>query len=456
MFQMVLCSVGRLPLETLVEATMMCLNRYLDGNSCLGSESSSKNSAFPQALRWLISRSGGLLETYTAEANIDHLGEPGTPIQYVQFLHQTSKEYIQSHRAQAFMERVAPQVAGKNGYYFLSLASQSCSAWVAPIKIQMLYYMKLTELHDQIDEHVIVPCDDRSSTATHASNSCGFQWWLQQQEGMFLSHRDLYSLLFPIAANLENHYLRLYIVVAANLISMVPKAYRPNLQQFLRDDQGRSICLLQAAIGEVNAVPAELQDRTAMVLKLLALGYSPNNRRVIPPHLAVRPCTEDPGDPFGKASSEGLKESTPIEYLLHGFGNVRLTQETRISILDALIDAGAKVDSLHVSYCAQYENAAILRVLLRRGASTNERDHANWLPIDYALLRGDREILAAFNDFLSEPVRPDLELSQRLVENTLETLVLLSTTVYTARGHPGLAILLARCKNQEHRLRGGY
>ncbi|KAI4244766.1 MAG: hypothetical protein L6R42_010374 [Xanthoria sp. 1 TBL-2021] len=353
------------------------------------------------------------------------------------------------------MERVAPQVAGKNGYYFLSLASQSCSAWVAPIKIQMLYYMKLTELHDQIDEHIIVPCDNRSSTATHASNSCGFQWWLQQHEGLFLRHGDLCAELWAIADHHEDHYFRLYIVVAANLISMVPKAYPPKLQQYLRDDQLSSICLLQAAIGECNAVPAELQDRTAMVLKLLALGYSPNNRRVIPPNLAVRPCTEDPGDPFGKASSEGAKASTPIEYLLNGFGNVRLTQETRISILNALIDAGAEVHPLLVSYCAQYESPAFLRVLLRGGAPTDERDHAGWLPIDYALLRGDREILAAFNDFLSEPLGPDLKSNPVAppLANTSETLILLSTTVYTACGHPGLAMLLGRCENQEHRLR---
>lgn len=452
MFQMVLCSVGRLPLETLVEATVMSLNRYLDGNSCLGSESSSTNSAFPQALRWLISRSGGLLETYTAEANIDHLGEPGTLIQYVQFLHQTSKEYIQSHRAQAFMERVAPQVAGKNGYYFLSLASQSCSAWVAPIKFRMLYYMKLTELHNQIDEHIVVPSDDGSSTATHTSNPCGFQWWLQQQEEPWLE--SLYYNYFSTLSDLDQSslYVQLCLVVTANLISMVPKAYPPKLQQYLwdKDYPVGGICLFQVAIGGGNAVPAELQDRTAMVVKLLALGYSPNTRRAIPSYLAVWPDMEDPGYTFSKA---GLEGSTPIEYLLNGFGSVRLTQETRISILNALIDAGAEVDSLLVSYCAQYENAAILRVLLRRGAPINERDHAGWLPIDYALLRGDKEIIAAFNNFLAEPVRPDFESSNWPVANTSVSLVLLSTTVYTACGHPGLAMLLARCENQEHRLR---
>ncbi|KAL8749029.1 MAG: hypothetical protein Q9199_007941 [Rusavskia elegans] len=457
MFQMVLCSVGRLPLETLVEATVMCLNRYLDDNSCLDSESSSKNSAFPQALRWLISRSGGLLETYTAEPNIDHLGEPGTPLQYVQFLHQTSKEYIQSHRAQAFMKRAAPQVAGKNGYYFLSLASQSCSAWVAPIKIQMLYYIKLTELHDQIDEHIMIPFDDGSSTVTHANHPCGFKWWLQQQENPSL--KSLYHIIFSpvIDPDHRSFYGQICLVVTANLISMVPKAYPPELQQYLSVGayQVGSICLLQTAIGGGNAVPAELQDRTAMVVKLLALGYSPSTRRAIPYHLAVWPDMEDPGHTFLKAGSEGKRESTPIEYLLHGFGNVRLTQETRISILDALIDAGAKVDPLLVSYCAQYENAAILRVLLRRGAPINERDHAGWLPIDYALLRGDREILAAFNDFLSEPLGPDLRSNSVAppLANTSETLILLSTTVYTACGHPGLAMLLARCENQEHRLR---
>ncbi|KAI4221219.1 MAG: hypothetical protein LQ349_007898 [Xanthoria aureola] len=468
MFQMVLCSVARLPLETLVEATVMSLDRYLDGNICLGSESGSNNLSFPQAQRWLISRSGGLLEVYT-EANVDRKGEADAPIQYVQFLHQTSKEYIQSPRAQAVLERMAPEVAGKDGFYFLSLASQSCSAWVAPIKLQMLYYIKLTELHGQIDEHIDIPLDDDSGTADPANNPCGFKWWLQQQEDPWLdqlygkgpTNRDFYGrILRPDL--LPYHFLLL--VVAANLISMVPNACWPNT--FDRGNQDPVTCPLQLAIGGPNIVPAELQDRVAMVEKLLSSGYPPDHRTPIPPHLAG---SRKP-DHSTYHKTHAIRY-TAVEYLLYGFGMVRLADKTRICILNALFDAGADpketshpfgqkfwaLDEIYkgrsglppISHSVLYEPAAIVRTLLQRGVPMDVRDATGWLPIDYALLRRDREILAAFNDRLPEPVRPDLGMSQDPAAFPSGTLTLLSTTMYTALGHPGLSILLARCENQE-------
>ena len=477
MFQMVLCSVAPIPLETLVEATVMSLNRYLDGHSRLGSESSSDSLAFPQALRWLISRSGGLLEVNT-EADFDRKGEPDTPTQYVQFLHQTSKEYIQSSRAQAVMERVAPQAAGKDGFYFLSLASQSCSAWVAPIKLQMLYYIKLTELHNQIDELIVIPLDDDSSSATHANNPCGFKWWIQQQQDAWL--KQFYVSIFKDYIDFHGRYLRsgvlpyyyLLLVVAANLISMVPNACGPTLQCYALDEteQDTRICLLQVAIGGREVVPDELQDRAAMVVKLLSSGYPPANRMLIPPYLAGgRPRPQFLQYPY--LGTDPIP-STAVEYLLYGFGAVRLADETRISILNALFDAGADlkefdnllgraawaeeadVDARNrlpvISYSVQCENAGIVRTLLQRGASIDVRDDAGWLPIDYALLRGDREILAALNDYLPESVGPDLGLSRHPAANaSLETVISLSTSISAAYGHPGLAILLARCGNEK-------
>ena len=443
MFQMVLCGVAPIPLETLVEATVMSLNRYLDGHSRLGSESSSDSLAFPRGLRWLISRSGGLLEVNT-EADFDRKGEPDTPTQYVQLLHQTSKKYIQSSRAQAVMERVAPLVAGKNGFYFLSLASQSCFAWVAPIKLQMLYYIKLTELHNQIDELIVIPLDDDSSSATHANSPRGFKWWIQQQEDAWL--KQFYVRIFKDYIDFHGRYLRsgvlpycyLLLVVAANLISMVPNACGPTLQCYALDEteQDTRICLLQVAIGSREVVPDELQDRAAMVVKLLSSGCPPDNRMLMSPYTAV-------------------------EYLLFGFEKVQLADETRISILNALFDGGADLDqgtvdpfdggnSLPFISCSvQYQSAGIVRTLLQRGVSIHVRDDAGWLPIDYALLRGYREILAAFNDYLPEPVRPDLGMGQDPAAFPSGTLTLLSTTMYTALGHPGLSILLARCENQK-------
>ena len=466
MFQMLLCSVAPMPLETLVEATVMSLNRYVHGDSRLYSESSLNSLSFAQALRWLISRSGGLLEVNT-EAEFDRKGEPDTPSQYVQFLHQTSKEYIQSSRAQAVMERVASQVAGKDGFYFLSLASQSCSAWVAPIKLQMLYYIKLTELHNQIDEYIVIPWDDYGDSANHANNPCGFKWWLQQQEDPWLE--QLYGedpgkkYLVSNERFLHSPYRHLLLVVAANLISMVPNDCWPIDPRNL---SAVSDCALHVAIGGPNVVPAELQDRAVMVKKLSSSGYPPVQRIRVSPLLAG-----------SRANGHSTYYDTQnfhfnaVEYLLYGFGMVRLAETTRICILNALLDAGTDPTEPNppfgqkfqafdesykernglspISHSVLYEPAAIIRTLLQRGVPMDVRDATGWLPIDYALLRGDREILAAFNDRLPEPVRPDLRMSQDPAAFPSGTLTLLSTTTYTALGHPGLSILLARCENHE-------
>ncbi|KAL8644302.1 MAG: hypothetical protein Q9226_007835, partial [Calogaya cf. arnoldii] len=370
MFQMVLCSLEPLPLQTLLNATTMSLDRYLDGSSTRDTEGTFSE---PQALRWLISRSGGLLDTYTPEADFDDLGEAGTSIA-VQFLHQTSKEYIESTRAQAVMDRMAPRVASKDGYYFLSLASRSCYAWTAPIKLHMLYYIKRTELHNQIDEHITVPFDIGDSTATYKPDRpCGFKWWLQQQEDPMW--QSLYHKYLSASGEHVNHYLQLCTMVAANLISIFPKTFPPRLRQFKEDDfKAESICLLQIAIGGPNIIPAELQDRTAMVEKILALGYPPNTRKVVPSPLADSQNIKYLGDISLKAASKRTVICTPINFLLLGLGKVQLTQETRILILEALLEAGAVVNSVLVSYCAQHEGAKILRLLLQRGAPMNERE----------------------------------------------------------------------------------
>ncbi|KAL8860984.1 MAG: hypothetical protein Q9178_002497 [Gyalolechia marmorata] len=471
MFQLILCSVEPLPLETLVEATPMSLGLYLDGNSSLGSWPTSPDSTTDQALRWLISRSGGLLETYTADANVDYL-EVRTSTKYVQFLHQTSKEYVQSRRAQAFMKRMAPQVAGKTGYYFLALASQSCSAWIAPIKLHMLYYIKLAELQNQIDGQVDIPIDSGLISASHPNGPCDTDWWFRIRNDSLLQYLCAVDRYGGPTDLLYGHfqYHRLSLVVAANLISMLDsEACRVELLPYIRSPMAERVCLLQVAIGGPNVIPAELQDRTAMVAKLLSLGYPPHTHKEIAPQLAMERGLVGPRADIVKRVMEDTKLIRPIEYLLFDCGNVQLTDNTRISILNALIDDDPHFEMyrfpvsnpIHnmslMSFSAMYESAGIVRALLQHGVSTRTRDPNGWLPMDYALLRGDRDVLAAFNEVQAERLRPDFDPSMDAVGSTLNALIANITTTLSSFGHPGLAILLARCKeHKEIRLVGSW
>ncbi|KAI4114413.1 MAG: hypothetical protein LQ345_004804, partial [Seirophora villosa] len=276
MFQLVLCSIERLPLDSLMQATEYSLSRCLNGTTPAATTDPSSHTS-TQGLRWLKSRAGGLLETYSA--SIDGSSDSGAHTDYVQFLHQTAKEYIQESRAQATMELWAYSVAKKNGFYFLALASQSYFAWVAPIKVHMLYYAKMTEMDKQIDGRINLPIDQLGGETEKLP--CGTEWWLAQQKGRSG------ELLHLVASIDSKDYRLLSIAVAANLLFMVD-SQRIDRSRLDFDENGSSPCLLQIAIGGPDVVPARLQDRTAMVAKLLStFGYPPDRRNVIPPVLTA-------------------------------------------------------------------------------------------------------------------------------------------------------------------------
>ncbi|KAL8989895.1 MAG: hypothetical protein Q9177_001318 [Variospora cf. flavescens] len=460
LFQLVLCSIEPLPLDSLIMATEYSLSRCLYGTTPATTTDPSFHTS-TQGVRWLKSRAGGLLETYST--SIKGSGDSGTPTEHVQFLHQTAKEYIQASRAQATMELWAYPVAKKNGFYFLALASQSCSAWVAPIKVHMLYYFKLTEIYNQIDERIDVPID-QTEVATEG-RPCAFQWWLEQQNVEFFE-------LFPAILHYENTTfptvcLRLSFAVAANLLFMVDP---PKLERIDRSwlsivrEFPWAICLLQIAIGGPDIVPAQLQDRTAMVVKLLStIGYPPDYRSSIP---LVLPAVEDSSTPEIKKIQELIREHqihlTPLEFLLSKCGSVRLSDNIRLSILKEVCDAHSSLDNrifdftgyfLHsdgaepwttlLAFCARNENEDVVRFLLQRGADFQMRDSSGWLPIDYALLRHDEAVLAAFSKYQSGRLgAEDSELFKQ--RHDVTSLVLQSSTIFSSYGHPGLAILMAR------------
>ncbi|KAL9057131.1 MAG: hypothetical protein Q9206_002480 [Seirophora lacunosa] len=458
MFQLVLCSIERLPLDSLMQATEYSLSRCLNGTTPAATTDPSSHTS-TQGLRWLKSRAGGLLETYSA--SIDGSSDSGAHTDYVQFLHQTAKEYIQESRAQATMELWAYSVAKKNGFYFLALASQSYFAWVEPIKVHMLYYAKMTEMDKQIDGRINLPTDQLGGETEKLP--CGTEWWLAQQKG------QSGELLQLVASIDSKDYRLLSIAVAANLLFMVD-SQRINRSRLDFDENGSSPCLLQIAIGGPDVVPARLQDRTAMVAKLLStFGYPPDRRNVIPPVLTavVKYSSEPEVKETQRLCSEGTIDLSPLQFLLSRCGSVRLSDETRLSILNALCDAGVRLDvdwalkTTALAFCARNEGEDVVRILLRRGADSSVRDRFGWLPIDYALMRQDKAIFAAFSEHQGEPVGADYKISDEVDDSgnpemlgCLGSLVMPSSTFFSSHGHPRLAILMARSRARRGKWRG--
>lgn len=97
-----------------------------------------------QELRRLASRSGGLLETVSHPAQDEE--ESGTPTLFIQFIHQTVKEYVQLRQDHLGLVGVPPGVMQENGNCFLLRSCEvSNDERVCCIKKDLFVYAKFAE-----------------------------------------------------------------------------------------------------------------------------------------------------------------------------------------------------------------------------------------------------------------------------------------------------------------------
>lgn len=79
--------------------------------------------------------------------------------------------------------------------------------------------------------------------------------------------------------------------------------------------------------------------------------------------------------------------------------------------------------------------------MLEYGASTESRDKRGWKPIDYALIRQDKHIIAAFEDIRSTP---DWDTNADPTDNPFQSLILPGIAALASFGHAPLAMVLSR------------
>ncbi|KAL8712490.1 MAG: hypothetical protein Q9220_003338 [cf. Caloplaca sp. 1 TL-2023] len=462
MLQIVLCTREPMSLYVLLNATQYCLIHFSERES----EGSVEDAVVPIPLiispRWLASRSGGLLETIPDTSVDEGNISPGS---CVQFLHQTVKEYVQSSRAQINMDHLAPALARKGGYYFLTLSSHSYSQWAENIKVHIMQYARITETLNQIDSKI----DLRKALPVTecAPHRTDMVWWLKQQFTPFftiyldqlykdLDHqRHLYSM----------DLLHLPVLVSANLVFMIERILSPLLISIHRiqnewvNSKVSYPCLLQLAIGGPNCVSDHVLDRPAIVRKLLVQGYSPLTRAVPWSYGLQNGRAHGVKQDFPKLPGLEMSDKDPpldpLAFLILRLELSRISEETRFSIAEALLNAGADANQSHMAHsdgqlsllscCVQLDNLEMLRLLLKHGANPNLRDGEGWLPIDYAILRQDPSILAALQVYQPDGILP-APLLDSVEERALQRLFKVSTTVASSIAHPGLAILLARSR----------
>jgi len=485
MLQLVLSSFEPLPLESLVKATEYCLNVCVHDQNRSGTSTDIQHGLLIPKLRWLTSRGGGLLE---ASPSFPVKVDADAADHYVQFLHQTAKEYVQSNPSNRLMKHVKPPVAEKTGFYFLTLSSQSSSGWVAPIKVHMLHYAKLAEKQGQIDARIDF-IDSWKPRDEDSSGPCNFSWWLECQQDTFSKHflELVDNALATNEPSWKTEYYRLAIIVAANLLSLIDSRRSPLFREYTRESF-RENCLLQVAIGGPDVVPVNLQDRAEMVRKVISFGYPPD--QPVKPWYSLNSSkqressgtTKDSRSSDNKLVSEDCAQGsirsvpsvkngpdiidhsvpmTPLSFLISGCGITQISEDTRFAIAKTLLESGAKsneriflsnpmapngkINLSLLSFCAVYRSAAFVRLLFQYGARDNLADVSGCIAYDYAILRQDKAVLAAFEEYEKKPNRrlPGVDGNDIEDKGVASTLVLCNR-ILASVGHPGLAIITSR------------
>ncbi len=502
MLQIVLSSFEPLPLESLINATEYCLNVCVHGGDRYSQSTdigrwqhlTDDPGSLKPKLRWLTSRGGGVLEAYlTSPVKAD----ADASNHYVQFLHQTAKEYVQSNPSNHLMKRVARPIAEKTGFYFLTLSSQSSSGWVAPIKVHMLHYAKLAEKQGQIDARIDF-IDSWKPRDEDSSGPCNFAWWLRCQKDTFPMH-FLESIDNALATNgpfWKTEYYHLAIIVAANLLSLIDSRISSlidsRISSLFREytrAPDTEICLLQLAIGGPDIVPAKLQDRAEMVRRIISLGYPPDqpvklwysvnssehressgttkDSRSSDDELVSEDCAQGsirsvPSVKNGPDIIDHSVPMTPLSFLISGCGITHISEDTRFAVAKTLLESGAKsneriflsnpmspngkINLSLLSFCAVYRSAAFVRLLFQYGARDNDVDVSGCLAYDHAILRQDKAILAAFEEYEGKPELrlPGVFNGKYVEQQGVASTLVLCNNILASVGHPGLAIIMSR------------
>ena len=153
----------------------------------------------------LASRSGGLLEVVRGDQSI-----PESDGLFVQFIHQTVKEYVQSASKTLGLSPISPKILQENGYNFiLRTCSSSCDEWVSCIKEDVFKYARcaVKKCKEDFGAHdsecwecvSLIVKYVRQSLMLNPSGPIDFKWFLAKQRGSFFT-----GLLSGVKANEEN------------------------------------------------------------------------------------------------------------------------------------------------------------------------------------------------------------------------------------------------------------
>lgn len=457
MLRIALTSLEQLPLETFMRAVMFGFHGFREH---LINQRHYKRSFVKKFfeeeesqiihIRRLASRSGGLLETYTT-------GHGPGDILYVQFLHQTAKDYINERQEDLPIPSLDPMVQGLNGFYWLLLACMSCNSWVGPIKKHMFEYATQAErlaAGPYCEEMKDLPLKVMWTGATNNEHGDLDLGWFLKSYAPWLHSDESY----PGKNDTDREFKHIILAVAANLPYVV-RLIMDREPSFVKgpaavdsSEVSNPACLVQYAAVGLAVVPLHLQDRAGMIKVLHSLKYPIDERS--------RLCHPD------SKLSEDADFHTPLWSPLAAIvvGTDYSNDLNHYSIVNVLLDLGANCEAVIyisqanafyprnmplLSYSVQNRSVEVIRLLLGRGADLYRKDSIGLLAAHYAIIRQDKEIMRAIEErpdtFIKKPL---LELGRKMelldTDETAMLSALRSSAFLGFVGHPVLAILAQR------------
>jgi hypothetical protein len=395
MLQIALCNLSALPLEAFIKCTSYTLR---------GKIAQLETTSHQAMARRLKSRSGGLLEIVsTAPLSqapaATKTAEVGDPVQVVQFIHQTVKEFVQDCKNDlglCWKDNAA--ALSESGYlYLLRCSIEINDKWVDDIGSDLFEYASLAE--KELPEGSTKVCD--AVFSLKARERWDKVMWLIDQEkykyATYLGHLQTGATTTKEATVREAGLPRIvsWLAVMAGLNSCARRLCEG--QVF---NPGEQSLLLVAALGPRIVLS---QDRVGMVNSLLDAGH-PVDFQTSP-----IPCAADPA-----AGNPPIGECTVLTLLLAGKGYYPMTEETRLSVAGVLLERGADLNALlpeakHpgspgarsncLHHCARFESEDMVRLFLQHGANPSVPDiYFGLTPRMYATLRKHLDIIQVLSE----------------------------------------------------------
>jgi hypothetical protein len=403
MLQIALCSISPLPLETFLGCTSYNFVNEQMSASLLRPYpliDNMGNSFLDARLRRLASRTGGLLEALS-NTPLSDAQENRTDWQsrgyYVQFIHQTVKEYVLKYRHDLGLVNLPSQMQRRSGYYYLISPNARPDAgildWIKPLRPHLFLYAKRLEASiasDLVPSYVSL-LDDISLEIKEFDLGI----WFSGDGGPFLEY--LCSLYYGDTPS--GIYAFFALAIAANLVLYINECGAPPT---LRAPE--PIPFLHIAAAGPDLCPDENPDHCAMLEALVKREYNVNE-------------TAKFLDMNYELHGLGINDPiSPLACLLIQTDVNNRSEETKLQIARKLLNLGAEVNSdfFHceslrgpgsssvrvmytplLEYGVRYGTAPWVTLLLQHSAFSDDY----YAQLAYlALLRGDRGVIQAFKD----------------------------------------------------------